>query len=242
MSNNILFVFEGASTEVQIIENLNKFFINENLTVHCIYGGEIYQIFKQIKNDEDLDTFNLLKERSSENEAILAEYTRDDFAEIYLFFDYDGHSIIADDEKLNELLDFFNEETEKGKLYISYPMVEALKHISDYDNFKDSTIECKQNIKYKKVVSEEAIKELIDFTKYDFDIWNNLIIVHLKKMNYICYNTYELPKALISQLEIFSKQLEKYIVPRNKVNILSSFPPFIHDYYGNENTIAKLKI
>ncbi|MCI9845619.1 hypothetical protein [Flavobacterium pectinovorum] len=242
MSNNILFVFEGSSTEVQIIENLNKFFINENLNVHCIYGGEIYQIFKQIKDDEDLDTFNLLKERSSENEAILAEYTRNDFAEIYLFFDYDGHSIIADDEKLKELLDFFNEETEKGKLYISYPMVEALKHISDCDSFKDSTIECKQNIKYKKVVSEEAIKELIDFTKYDFNIWNNLIIVHLRKMNYICNNSYELPKTLISQLEIFTNQLERYIVPGNKVSILSSFPPFIHDYYGNKNTIAKLKI
>ena len=70
----------------------------------------------------------------------------------------------------------------------------------------------------------------------------NLIILHLRKMSYICNNTYELPKTLISQLEIFSKQLEKYILPGNKVNILSSFPPFIHDYYGNENTIAKLKI
>lgn len=242
MSNNILFVFEGASTEVQIIENLNKFFINENLTVHCVYGGEIYQIFKQIKNDDDLDTFNLLKERSSENEITLAEYTRDDFAEIYLFFDYDGHSIIADDEKLNELLSFFNEETEKGKLYISYPMVEALKHISDCSSFKDSKVECKKNIKYKKVVSEEVIKELMDFTKYNFESWNNVIIAHLSKMNYLCNNTYELPKTLISQLEIFSKQLDKYIVPENKVSILSSFPPFIHDYYGNANTIAKLKI
>jgi hypothetical protein len=241
MSNNILFVFEGASTEIQIIENLNKFFINENLTVHCIYGAEIYQIFKEIKYDDDLDTFNLLKERNSENEAKLAEYTRDDFAEIYLFFDYDGHSKIADDDKLSELLNFFNEETEKGKLYISYPMVEALKHISDYDNFKDASIECKNNIKYKKLVSEEAINELIDFTKYDFKIWKQLIILHLNAMNYLCNDTFELPKVLISQIEIFSKQLEKYIIPSNKVKILSSFPPFIHDYYGNENTIAKLK-
>ena len=86
MSNNILFVFEGASTEVQIIKNLNKVLINDKLTVHCVYGAEIYQIFKQIKIDEDLDTFNLLKERSYENSIILENYTRDDFAEIYLFF------------------------------------------------------------------------------------------------------------------------------------------------------------
>ena len=242
MSNNILFVFEGASTEVQIIKNLNKVLINDKLTVHCVYGAEIYQIFKQIKIDEDLDTFNLLKERSYENSIILENYTRNDFAEIYLFFDYDGHSIIADDEKLNELLYFFNEETEKGKLYISYPMVEALKHISNHSDFKESNVECKQKINYKKVVSEEALNELIDFTKYDFDIWNNLMILHLKKMNYICNNVYELPESLISQLEIFSKQLDKFIVTENKVSVLSSFPPFIHDYYGNEGTLAKLKM
>ena len=61
MSNNILFVFEGASTEVQIIESLQNHFINENVSVHCVYGGEIYQIFKKIQDDDDLDTFSLLK-------------------------------------------------------------------------------------------------------------------------------------------------------------------------------------
>lgn len=86
MSNNILFVFEGASTEVQIIKNLNKVLINDKLTVHCVYGAEIYQIFKQIKIDEDLDTFNLLKERSYENSIILENYTRDDFAENLFVF------------------------------------------------------------------------------------------------------------------------------------------------------------
>lgn len=241
MSNNILFVFEGASTEVQIIENLNKFFINENLTVHCIYGGEIYQIFKQIKNDEDLDTFNLLKERSSENEVILAEYTRDDFAEIYLFFDYDGHSIIADDEKLNELLNFFNEETEKGKLYISYPMVEALKHISNYETFRDLTIECKANISYKNIVHNSCIKDLSNFTNYNLEIWKQLINSHLMKMNFIVNNIFSLPNDLIPQLIIFSKQSEKYININSTVAVLSAFPIFIHDYYGNDKIMKELE-
>ncbi|MCZ2085772.1 MAG: hypothetical protein LC112_16000 [Flavobacteriales bacterium] len=242
MSNNILFVFEGASTEVQINKNLNNFFINERFTVHCVFGGEIYQIYNQISYDEDLDTFNLLKERSVDNKTLLADYTRDDFAEIYLFFDYDGHSRIADDEKLQNILGFFNEETEKGKLYISYPMVEALKHISDYNTFKDSCVECKQKVNYKKIVSEEAINDLIDFTSYNQRIWKDLILSHLKKMNYICNDKYNLPDKLITQSEIFSKQLEKHIIPENKVSVLSSFPPFIHDYYGNENTITKLNI
>jgi hypothetical protein len=97
MSNKILFVFEGGRAEEQIVTNLQKFFVNENTTVKCVYGAEIYQIYKEILADEDLDIFNLLKERSQENKEILKEYNRSDFAEIYLFFDYDGHSSLADE-------------------------------------------------------------------------------------------------------------------------------------------------
>ena len=101
------------------------------------------------KVDEDLDTFNLLKERSLLNKEILNEFNRNDFAEIYLFFDYDGHSTLANDSKLESMLRFFNEETFVGKLYISYPMVEALKHIQDEDAFRYVKVLAKKNIHYK---------------------------------------------------------------------------------------------
>ena len=44
MSNKILFIIEGENTEKQIISSLQKFFVNENTTVRCVYGAEIYQI------------------------------------------------------------------------------------------------------------------------------------------------------------------------------------------------------
>lgn len=241
MSNNILFVFEGEKTEVQIIENLQKHFINENVSVHCVYGGEIYQIFKKIQDDDDLDTFSLLKERSKENEDALKDYKRDDFAEIYLFFDYDGHSKIADDDKIKDLLAFFNEETEKGKLFISYPMVESLKHVISNQDFQNSYVECKENINYKKIVSEQAQKQLLDFTIYDVDLWKELISLHLKKMNNLCVSTFTLPKQLFTQLEIFQNQETRFIIPYKKVSILSAFPVFIHDYYGNVKTLSKIE-
>ena len=124
---NILFIFEGEKTEKQITDNLTKYFINENLVVQCAYCANIYKLYKDIIEDEDLDTFLLLKELPN-NQEIFSQYNSNDFAEIYMFFDYDGHDTIADDKKVTELLKFFNEETLKGKLFISYPMVEALKH------------------------------------------------------------------------------------------------------------------
>ena len=240
MANKILFVFEGEATEEKIVSSLQKFFVNESTTIKCVYGAEIYQIYKLIAADNDLDTFNLIKERNLEKNAILADYNRDDFAEIYMFFDYDGHSSLADDDKLKQLLEFFNEETDKGKLYISYPMVESLKHINSFETFRDLSIECKYNINYKRIVADTALKELINFNSYLIDTWKRLINVHLKKMNFVITDSYVLPDRLHSQQRLFSEQLNKYILPHSTVAILSAFPIFLHDYYGNEELIKRL--
>ena len=241
MSNNILFVFEGERTEEQIVSNMQKFFVNDNTTIKCVYGAEIYQIYKQIVVDEDLDTFNLIKDRNAETKAILSSYNRNDFAEVYMFFDYDGHSTLADDNKLNELLKFFKEETDKGKLYVSYPMVESLKHICDYETFKDLKVACKENIKYKNIVGDSSIKELRNFTKYDLETWKQLVNAHLKKMNYIVNDSFTLPNDIIPQINIFLQQLAKYINVDSTVAVLSAFPIFIHDYYGNEEIKKRIE-
>lgn len=241
MSKKILFIFEGENTEEQIVLNMQRFFLNEDLYVKCIYGGEIYQVYKEILADKDLDTFNLIKERNNKNKELLKNYSRNDFAEIYMFFDYDGHSSLADDEKLKQLLDFFNEETENGKLYISYPMVESLKHIISFDSFKELTAQCKYNIKYKGIVANEAFPHLINFTQYDLNIWKLLINTHLKKMNYIVNDSFTFPNEVESQSFVFLNQLEKYIIPHSLVAVISSFPIFLHDYYGNQEIKRRIE-
>lgn len=60
------------------------------------------------------------------------DISRDEISEIYLFFDHDGHSHLANREKLENMLQYFNNETENGKLYVSYPMVESLKQQEKY--------------------------------------------------------------------------------------------------------------
>jgi len=234
MSNNILFIFEGQNAEKQILDNLTKFYFNENTVITCAYCSTIYQVYKSIIADDDLDTFNLLKNRN-QNKDILKDYTRNDFAEIYMFFDYDGHDSVANDSKLQDLLEFFNEETDKGKLYISYPMIESLKHIIDYDSFKTLKVECKKNINYKYLVSETCIVSLKNFTTYSKKTWKSLINVHLIKLNFLINEKDAFPEKIISQIEIFEKQLEKHINIDSTVSVLNSYPVFLHDYYGNEN-------
>jgi hypothetical protein len=132
-----------------ITDNLTKFFVNENTIVTCAYCTTIYKMYVEISEDEYLDTFSLVKD-IEQNKDSLKDFKRTDFSQIYMFFDYDGHVTNASDKKLNDLLEFFNEETEKGKLYISYPMVEALKHIENFDSFKDLKVPHSDFVKYKK--------------------------------------------------------------------------------------------
>ncbi len=239
MSNNILFIFEGQNTEDLITNNLTQFFVNESTIITCAYCTTIYKMYKEILADEDLDTFNLLKDIEV-NKVILREFNRADFSEIYMFFDYDGHVTNASDEKLELLLNFFNEETNKGKLYISYPMVEALKHFEDFDSFKDLKVLCKKNIKYKNIVSQSCLKELKHFQFYNLGIWRKLIEAHLSKMNLIVNNYYSLPGSITDQLTIFNNQFEKYINVEDSVSVLSAFPIFLHDYYGNFELLKRL--
>jgi hypothetical protein len=265
MSTNILFVFEGPKTEGQIVKSLEEHILNEKTIIKCAYASDIYQLYREIEKDNDLDVFYLIKERDKEN-SIFEKYNSDDFSEIYLFFDYDAHAPLASaqdkngflmkkgDEKIKDMLDFFDNETDKGKLYISYPMVEAIRHIvKNYEDFKDLKVKCKgKNCQYRDTCEDKEVCEqephykvkvssdspsLCNFTIYTLDTWRNLIKAHLRKMNYIVNNTYTLPLKIESQLNIFIKQKEKYINHKcPTVGVLSAFPVFILDYYGCEKT------
>jgi len=179
-----------------------------------------------------LDIFQLLKE-IPQNKELLSAYKRNDFAEIYMFFDYDGHDSLADDSKARTIVNFFREETENGKIYISYPMVESLKHYSESIDFKNLKVKAKDNIRYKQNVDAEAKSDLKQFSKYTQETWITLIDAHLRKANFITSNSYSIPKKnSIQQNAILSNQIEKYISNDSTVAVLSSFPAFLFEYHG----------
>lgn len=269
MSTNILFVFEGERTEGLIVKSLERHVLNDKVIIKCAFAADIYQLYTEIEADDDLDIFNLIKEK---NNVKLEDYDRSDFAEIYLFFDYDAHATLAShidtlgdiiydgDDKIRKMLTFFDNETEKGKLYISYPMVEAIRHIPNYEDFQYLYVKCKgkncpykndceekelceKEPHYKNKVSSESIPTLCNINGYSPEIWRKLIYTHLCKMNYIVNDMYIFPEKIESQLDIFENQFIKYIEFKCPVvAVLSAFPIFIYDYYGNVKTKNILEI
>ena len=223
-----LFVFEGEKTEPQIFNSLRKYFLNEkeNEQISISYCNNIYHLAKEIEKNKYLDFFELLKEEKQIDDSVI----KDNVARIYLIFDYDGHADKNSSQKLSLMLNIFDNETEQGKLYISYPMSEALKHIKDSVDFKN--ICAISQSKYKGFVSQncnEVYKHPINYTK---EIWKILINEHCKKANFIVNDKFELPKNIIEQLIIFEYQKEKYIDQEGKVAVLSAFPLMLLDYYG----------
>ena len=242
----IAIISEGEKTEKQIINNLeNNFTTFSNKIIFLSYKANIYNLFREIEEDEDIDIISLLKEKQIKANKIrndvenidVSNINSDDVSQIYLFFDYDGHTEDASDEEIVKMLNKFDNETENGKLYISYPMVEALKHLKkDKLDINNYLVEAKTRINYKNLVSLNTDYEnLINLTKKNwlFIVSENLkrclFLFELEKsINYAVYNN------IINQKSIFNKQLDKYISKEEKVLVLSAFPFFLIEYFGEE--------
>lgn len=209
------------------------------MVITCAFCAEIYQLHRLLVDDSDLDTFALLKE-IPRNSKTLEHFTRDDFGEIYLFFDYDGHSTLASDNALAEMLALFKEETDLGKLFVSYPMVESIKHCSKGIDFKTVKVVAKKNIRYKELVANEADNVYLQYSKYTFEIWQELISLHLKKMNFIVSDQYSTPEINYAQTVVFINQRSKFIDKEGTVAVLSGFPMFLFDYFGRKLFYVKL--
>ena len=262
MSNNELqlFVFEGVRAESKYVDLLEQNFLGKRISVKCVYDAEIYQLYKILKEEEfDVDLVELLKERNKDNAEILRNYSRDSFAYIYLFFDYDAHSTLASDDKIEEMLNFFDNETENGLLYISYPMLEAIRHFKNMESFKELTVKCKRancpykddcdeveacmkEPHYKNVSASECRPQLNNINKYTKEVWQELIRAHVSKMNYLVNGIFDFPTKPELQSDIFNKQLKKHINHKcPKVAVLSAFPIYVLDYYGVDTLKKKLK-
>ena len=132
----ILFIFEGNKREPQLFDSIQRlFFPKDNDTIVCSFGNNIYELYRQLEElGGDGDVVSLLREKYYGKDGNPFEHitASSDFSEIYLFFDYDFHNenypLSELNRQLEEMLRLFDNETENGKLYINYPMVESIRY------------------------------------------------------------------------------------------------------------------
>ncbi|SMM99714.1 hypothetical protein SPONN_898 [uncultured Candidatus Thioglobus sp.] len=219
-----LFVFEGEKQEKKYLNAFLEALSIDINRIEVAFCTHIYTLYDKLKNSEGLDTFDLLEEEHVALDS--QDYDRDDIARIYLFFDYDGHAPEANDEVIQKMLEIFDNETEQGKLYISYPMLEALR---DTENL---VFKIKDGGEYKQNVGNAGIQNITRLNEQKF---KDLTLNHLRKANDLVNNNPEIPKQLIEQSDIFGAQLTKHIKPKKEVAVLSALPLFYLDYKGAKN-------
>lgn len=259
----ILFIFEGTKTEPTLFKTIEKlYFQNPKEQKICCFGYNIYELYK-LMNESDF-TENIItvvrKKMASRNDFSIPENADiSDFSEVFLFFDYDFQNSNLPLEELNkevsEMLDFFSDETENGKLYINYPMVESVKCTNklpderyylyevsreDCHNFKNYVIKNYVfykstdfflfSIDHKTQQLRPITEEKLNFVSKNWDYINHQ---NISKANFICNNENEIPtnKEAIKQFFVFNQQLEKYVYKNQSVSILNSFPLFLYEYF-----------
>jgi hypothetical protein len=248
----ILFVFEGEDREPNIYKTLERLYLPKD-NIICSFGNNIYDLYNKIMElDGDADILSLLTERLHKiGDTSLDGIRRSDISETFLFFDYDFHNSQLPMEEINRrvrtMLKLFDEETENGKLYINYPMIESIWYVKELPDehhveYTVSRNECKD---FKRLAREFSFYDSLDFIllregeippkeKYMRirDNWEHLKSMNVRKANYIVSgrNAYPALKSDISQLAIFEGQLSKYVNYDERVAILNSFPIFIYDY------------
>ena len=253
----ILFVFEGKRREPDIFRTLEYLFFPKGQTIVCSFENNIYELYRQLKAlDDGGDIVSILREKYRDNpESPFGPDTKSsDFSEIFLLFDYDFQNSNLSLEQMNQqiskMLDFFNDETDNGMLYINYPMLEAIRYTKKlpdihYTEYTISRTDCHEK-GFKDLAQQFTDYHSFDFIVLDFrgtpaekkastvkQNWTLLETQNVIKANSLCNSELTIPadKGAISQLKIFESQLTQFIIPKDEVSILSAFPLFNFNYF-----------
>ena len=159
----ILFITEGKKPDKNLVKSVCNFqsdFFSHKIDYEIVvFSTNIYSLYEKLKENQYEQTVEHICELSDGE----FEYTSEDFSLIYLFFDLDAQHYKKDKNlekiynKIEEMLNLFNAETENGKLFLSYPMVEASKY------FHESFINCDSiNLITYPVFSDVHFKDACD--------------------------------------------------------------------------------
>lgn len=238
---NILFLFEGAVRESQyykVIEKSLGGMIKSKVNFYC-YKTNIYVLYDEINRDTSLDILDLVREKAR-NDADIESYemlSNTKFGEIYLIFDLDPQDSRYNEQKIKDMLKLFNNETEHGKLYINYPMVESFKHFRtipdyEYNKYKVKVEDC---ITYKRDVARLTC--INDYRKISKEQYFWIVNQNLEKANWLINKRkscdFGMYRDTLTQNNIYELQKEE-INNNLELYVLNSFCLWPLDYFSKD--------
>lgn len=246
----IAIVVEGSGREPNVIKNMLDVYFNraEFKIISLPAEQNIYMLWSQLKEDDfETDIIEVLREYSAIAEKELEGLERDDFSEVYLFFDYDNHQNnlpngVNPNEVIYEMLQRFDNENELGKLYINYPMIEALRDlVPNYCSAKTSCYVKKDMLTTYKNRTAQNNPVFEQMGQYEIEQWKLIIDGFAMRVScffeFIQVMNYEQYRHSVSPITIYERQ-RRYA---SKCFVLSAIPQFIVDYFGEKIWASHVK-
>lgn len=250
----ILFIFEGDNREPNVYKTIERlYFPKNNDNIICSFGNNIYDLYSEVTGyDGDCDIVSIMREHLADRgDSTLDGVRSSDISETFLFFDYDfQNSQLSLDEintRVENMLQVFDDETDNGKLYINYPMIESIRYTKELpdENYHKYVVSREECLNFKRFAREFSAYDSLDHilfkdrempTKDKYlkvrDNWMYLRTMNVCKANMLVsgFNTIPLEKFAINQLSIFNSQRRQYVEKCESVAVLNSFPLFIYEY------------
>ena len=178
----ILFICEGESDEPDFLKRLMSrsysSFAYEvysyRTTIHTLASilRESYSDFA----DGDTDIRLILREQEPDpgKKAILSER----YTDIILAFDFEPHHDHPDFDTVRQMLAYYRDSTDMGRLYINYPMMQSYKHFHSLPDpgFLDREAD---PIGYKELVGIES--SFTDLSRYSYRTFASIALHNLRK-------------------------------------------------------------
>lgn len=239
--SNILLIVEGVKTEKELFEKFYELYSKKNIEI-ISYGTNIYNMYNKMKKSylspvnpekvdfESLDLMLFLNEYLDLQE----ELDEKDFTDIILIFDFDPQDPSFSLGILKEMLEHFNDSSDKGKLYINYPMIESFKDYNCFEDtdFLESTVSF--DVLTQKVGKKNLYKHQVDkkgfikkHTDIDKRIGNYLLRSNIEKTEFLlkCKHHEEI------YIDLFAHQSIKFESSK-EIYILNSSILHMYDEYG----------
>lgn len=243
---NILLVVEGMRAEKDLFKRILQCFPEIDLSPENIfvYDTNIWVLNHKLNlefgdkwYEQDIDFLGYIK-------SLQQDLKGKKFTDIYLVFDYERQDDSFCPDVIEHMLQFFNNSTDNGQLYINYPMIESYRHLSsplpDFD-FLNRQCTCAALIsrKYKEIVGIESdFKQLRRIQAEDF---REFVIHNLCKASHIIFGTSDISEktandywAKLDMLDILKEQNKHSTDKQNGfIYVLCTCLFFIPEYNSN---------
>lgn len=214
IKKSVLFIVEGDDAERELVEKIYKYNGDKSDYEVYSYSTNIHVLSHKIivdnRVDDSLDIRLALREDETDPDkrSILSQ----SYTDIFLVFDLDPQDDNFQFDMIAVMLDYFNDSTTVGKMYINYPMIESFRHLLKMpdDKFRDRYVEKEDCINYKTIVGDESA--YTETKRYDHKFFISVATHHIKKSNFIRTGKYELPTIdefeAWTEKDVFEKQLD----------------------------------